>query len=137
MPDDGRRNSGWRFTALAANAMLWLSLVPHRTGQVTRNDHANDHQKRFRQLQCLAGFGMKNEKGVWHSTWENNAMRHSFGSYHYALHGNPLETSRLLGHKTSDQVLFDHYRALATKAQAEDYFAIHPPATAAKIVSFA
>ncbi len=63
-------------------------------------------------------------------------MRHSFGSYPYALHGNPLETSRLLGHKASDQVLFDHYRALATKAQAEAYFAITPPPTAAKVVSF-
>ena len=64
-------------------------------------------------------------------------MRHSFGSYHYALYGNPLETSRLLGHKASDQVLFDHYRALATKAQAETYFAIKPPVNAAKVVKFA
>ncbi len=64
-------------------------------------------------------------------------MRHSFGSYHYALHGNPLETSRQLGHKASDQVLFDHYRALATKTQAEAYFAIKPPASAANIVRFA
>ena len=64
-------------------------------------------------------------------------MRHSFGSYHYALHGNPLETSRLLGHKASDQVLFDHYRALASKADAVAYFAITPPAKAGKVVKFA
>jgi integrase len=126
-----------RHVEIPANAVPWLSLIADRTGPVTRNDHFNDYQKRFRQLQRLAGFGQQNEKGVWHSTWENNAMRHSFGSYHYALHGNPLETSRLLGHKASDQVLFDHYRALATKAQAEAYFAIQPPANAAKLVRFA
>jgi integrase len=126
-----------RHVEIPANAVQWLSLVADRTGQVTRNDHFNDFQKRFRHLQCFAGFGEKDAKGEWHSTWENNAMRHSFGSYHYALHGNPLETSRLLGHKASDQVLFDHYRALATKAQAEAYFAICPPANAAKVVKFA
>jgi hypothetical protein len=64
-------------------------------------------------------------------------MRHSFGSYHYALHGNPLETSRQLGHKSNDQVLFDHYRALATKEQGEAFFSIVPPKTASKLVEFA
>ena len=126
-----------RHIEIPSNAVQWLSLVTDRTGQVTRNDHFNDFQKRFRHLQRFAGFGENDAKREWRSTWENNAMRHSFGSYHYALHGSPLETSRLLGHKASDQVLFDHYRALATKAQAEAYFAICPPATAAKIVSFA
>lgn len=126
-----------RNVEIPANAALWLSLVAQRTGQVTRNGHYNDFQKRFRHLQRFAGFGETDAKGEWHSTWENNAMRHSFGSYHYALHGNPLETSRLLGHKASDQVLFDHYRALATKAQAEAYFTIRAPANAAKVVKFA
>jgi len=98
-------------------ALAWLSLVLNRTGQVTRNEHMNDYPKRFRKLFRLAGF----------PKWETNAMRHSFGSYHYALSGNPLETSRLLGHKASDQVLFDHYRALVTKEHAEAYFSLYPP----------
>jgi integrase len=116
-----------RHVEIPANAAQWLSLVPDRAGPVSRNIHFNDHQKRFKKLLTFAGF----------KTWEANAMRHSFGSYHYALHGNPLETSRLLGHRASDQVLFDHYRALATKAQAEAYFAIRPPAKVEKIVKFA
>ena len=53
-------------------------------------------------------------------------MRHSFGSYWYALTGDSLRTASLLGHKSNDQVLFDHYRALTTKAEAEKYFAIIP-----------
>jgi len=107
-------------------ALAWLSLVPNRTGQVTRSEHANDYQKRFKKLHKLAGF----------EEWEVNAMRHSFGSYHYALHGNPLETSRLLGHKASDQVLFDHYRALVTKAKGERYFALYPPKSGRNILRF-
>jgi hypothetical protein len=51
-------------------------------------------------------------------------------------HSNPIETSCLLGHKASDQVLFDHYRALATKAQVESYFALRPSASAVKVVRF-
>jgi len=97
-------------------AIAWLSLAPSREGMVTRNEHANDYPKRFRKLFRLAGF----------AKWETNAMRHSFGSYYYALTGNSLETSRLLGHKASDQVLFDHYRALVTKEHAEAYFALYP-----------
>jgi len=116
-----------RHVEIPANAISWLSLVPSRKGQVTKSDHTNDYQKRFKKLLTLAKF----------KKWEANAMRHSFGSYHYALHGNPLETSRLLGHKASDQVLFDHYRALATEEHAKEYFAILPPAKGEKVVQFA
>jgi len=115
-----------RYVDILPVAMAWLSLVPNRTGQVTRSEHANDYQKRFRKLHKLAGF----------EEWEANAMRHSFGSYYYALSGNPLETSRLLGHKASDQVLFDHYRALVSKERAEAYFSIYPPKSEGNILRF-
>ena len=54
------------------------------------------------------------------------AMRHSFGSYHYAKDGNSIETARILGHKSDDTVLFSLYRALTTKEQGVAYFAIFP-----------
>jgi integrase len=116
-----------RHVEIPAVAVRWLSLVPIRKGTVTSNTTYNDHRNRFNKLLGFAKF----------KKWEANAMRHSFGSYHYALHGNPLETSRLLGHKASDQVLFDYYRALATKAQAEAYFALFPPARDTKVIRFA
>jgi integrase len=109
------------------NANFWLSLCPKRKGSVARNLHSNDYQKRFRRLLRVAGFGYVDENAAWRSNWDANAMRHSFGTYHYALHGNPLETARLLGHKASDQVLFDHYRALASREDGERFFATHPP----------
>ena len=116
-----------RHVEIPVTALRWLSLVAKRTGPVTSNASYNDHQQRFKKLRKFAGF----------KKWEANAMRHSFGSYHYAMHSNPLETSRLLGHKASDQVLFDHYRALSSKAQAAAYFAITPPAKAGKVIQFA
>jgi len=121
-----------RNVTIPENALAWLRRWTHGK-KVTKSMHTNDFQKRFRKLQKLAGFGELDSNGDWVSSWEGNAMRHSFGSYHYALHGNPLETARLLGHKADDNVLFAHYRALATKAQGEAYFAIIPVQKEAKV----
>ena len=95
-------------------AVAWLQRWP-RGPKVTRSSHANDYQKRFKKLCRKAELD-----------WDTNAMRHSFGSYHYAAFGNSVETARILGHKTDDTVLFSHYRALTTKEQGGAFFAIYP-----------
>ena len=118
-------------------AIRWLSLVDKRNGTVAKGKHHDDYRRRFNELLKLSGFGEAGAKGKWISKWETNAMRHSFGSYHFALHGNATETSRLLGHKSNDQVLFDHYRALATKEQGKAFFSIDPPKSESKLVEFA
>jgi len=113
-----------RHVQLPHNAVSWLLLCPERVGPITENRHANDYQKRFRKLLLLAGFKKKTKAGRWTTDWKENAMRHSFASAHYALHGNPLETARLLGHKGGDDVLFSHYRSLTTQKSAKKYFSI-------------
>lgn len=123
-----------RHVEIPSNALKWLSLCMEREGRITYSEINDDYQKRFRRLLKLAGFLKQDAEGKWQSTWDANAMRHSFGSYHFALYGNSLETSRQLGHRASDQVLFDHYRALATKEQAERFFALKPAKTENNIV---
>lgn len=118
-----------RHVDIPENALAWLKLCQDREGVVAENTHTNQYQKRFRNLLKTAGFGTTDEtdeKKVWRSGWDANAMRHSFGTYHFALHGNSLETSRLLGHKSNDDVLFAHYRALASKKDGEAFFHILP-----------
>lgn len=56
----------------------------------------------------------------------HNAGRHSFITMHVALHGNPTETEAICG--TSKQMRTKNYMGLATRKQAEDYFAVLPPA---------
>lgn len=115
-----------RNVTLPANAVAWLRAWPEkREGAITRSSHTNDFQKRFQKLSTAAKI-----------TWENNAMRHSFGSYHFARYGNSIETARLLGHKQDDSVLFAHYRALATKEQGEIYFGVLPPKSAEIVIDF-
>lgn len=57
-----------------------------------------------------------------------NALRHSFCSYHIALHKDASRTSVILCH-TSPAMLWRHYRGNATTADGAAWFAIVPPAT--------
>ncbi len=114
-----------RNVTIPSCAVNWLQRWNRTHEKVTRSTHANDFQKRFKRLCKEAKI-----------TWPANAMRHSFGTYHFAAYGNAMETSRLLGHKNDDAVLFAHYRALATKAQGEAWFQMNPPVTLGKLVKF-
>ncbi len=51
-----------------------------------------------------------------------NGARHSFVSYHLALFGDLSRTEMQAGHDKA--VLFQHYRELVTRPEAEAYFAI-------------
>jgi integrase len=55
---------------------------------------------------------------------KQNALRHSFCSYHLALHRNAAMTSEIAGN--SPQMLNKHYKALVSKTAAEQWFAITP-----------
>ena len=58
--------------------------------------------------------------------WGHDVMRHSFVSYHIALHGDAAKTALEAGH--TQQVLFAKYREIVTHADAKKYFAIMPKA---------
>ena len=122
---------------LPANATQWLSKCTEKQGRVFENKYICHLYRHLHRLLEYAGIGEWQSDGKFKTRWGNNAMRHSFGSYHFALHGNSLETSRLLGHKANDEVLFGHYRALAKKTDGEKFFSINPAAESAKIVGMA
>lgn len=53
-----------------------------------------------------------------------DCLRHSAATYRYALTGNSAETASIMGH--SEDVAMKHYRGLATKEEAERFFAVMP-----------
>lgn len=57
--------------------------------------------------------------------WPHNAMRHCFASYYLAMHQDQNKTALQLGHRDTN-LLYNHYRNLVTKADAERYWAILP-----------
>jgi hypothetical protein len=63
--------------------------------------------------------------------WKHNALRHSFISYRLAETQNINSVALEAGN--SPQIIFRHYRELATPAQARTWFAIEPE-TASNVV---
>lgn len=120
-----------RHVTIPDNAIEWLTCCHSRTGNITPYSEKRFEHK-FRELRLKAGFSDSNGG----STWPANGMRHSMGTYLYAMTEDPLLTSKELGHKSDDEVLFTHYRALAKKSDGEKYFEIKPAASAAKVVEF-
>ena len=59
-------------------------------------------------------------------SWLPNSCRHSFGSYRVAMTQNTAQVALEMGQR-GDDVLFEHYRALATTDESIEYFAIFPP----------
>jgi integrase len=54
-----------------------------------------------------------------------NVSRHSWCSYHLALHESAAKTALEAGH--AEAILFAHYRALVSRAAALEYFSLRPP----------
>lgn len=54
-----------------------------------------------------------------------NALRHSFVTYHVALHRNPGKTALIVSHRDQD-CLYRHYLGIANQKDAGRYFDIRP-----------
>ena len=120
---------------LEANALVWL----HKFGIQDSGPIAPTGQtgvsKRLKKLRHYASAlaarlgGVAGAGGVEFFSpipeWPDNAMRHSFASYFYAWTGNAQETCARLGQK-SDDVMFEHYRALTRREEGAAYFSLLP-----------
>ena len=100
-----------RNTAIPENAFEWLMQCGNRKGPIV----PSGFRKCFDQVRACAGI----------EQWPVNAMRHSAGSYHYAMHEDAAKTAAFLGH-AQDGVLFRHYRALTRKKDAEQFYSLLP-----------
>ncbi|MEI8235186.1 MAG: hypothetical protein WCH57_10945 [Verrucomicrobiota bacterium] len=66
--------------------------------------------------------------------WPNNALRHSFGSYHLAQFKDAAALALQMGN--SPAMIFKHYRELVKPKEAERYWQIKPGTVSEKVVSF-
>lgn len=114
-----------RVVDLAPNARAWLAVC--RPEQRDSPICPPNFRKRWERLRRACGWAIsEREPG---QPWPHDAMRHSFASYHYALHRNELLLQTQMGH-SSGGMLFRHYRALATRRQAEAFWRLSPPPSA-------
>ena len=102
-----------RNVSIPNNAIQLLTPFYRKGEYVSPNKYCSEFDKKFRKLKLLLNF-----------KWGNNAMRHSFGSYHFALYGDSIKTSREMGHLNGDDVLFSYYRKLVSQTKGQQYFDI-------------
>jgi integrase len=67
--------------------------------------------------------------------WPQNALRHSFGSYHLARFNDAAKLALEMGN--SPATIFRHYRQLVKPKEAERYWKIAPAAGTKKVIQFA
>jgi integrase len=67
--------------------------------------------------------------------WPQNALRHSFGSYHLARFNDAAKLALEMGN--SPATIFRHYRQLVKPKHAEGYWKIAPAPAGGKLVAFA
>lgn len=88
---------------------------------------------------CPAGLRKKLEadraKAGLLENWPNNALRHSFGSYHLAQFKDAAALALQMGN--SPTIIFRHYRELVKPKDAAKYWEIMPQVTSDKVVAFA
>ena len=101
-----------RLVATCQALAHWLEPYRDRTGLVWPHTLDRYHDE-FNALLESLGIAAK-----------RNGLRHSYCSFHYALHANESLTAQQAGN--SPAMIHQHYKGLATRAEAEAWFAIAP-----------
>jgi integrase len=111
-----------RLVTIQPNLRAWLAPYRTRSGRVCP---LNLQRKIFGDR----------ERAELRAGWPQNALRHSFGSYHLAQFNDPAKLALEMGN--SPATIFRHYRQLVKPKQAERYWKIVPAASGKKVVLFA
>lgn len=103
-----------RYVTLSENLTEWLS--PFRCDLGLVSPQAGEYWTHF---------GTARTRAELLDRWKGNELRHSFASYHLALHKDPGLTTSELGH-TSPHLVYQHYRNLVKSSAARSFWAIKP-----------
>jgi len=102
-----------RLVTIQPNLQNWLALFRKSNGPVT----PTNFQSRAKQDRDSAGLSRR---------WPNNALRHSFASYHLAVFNDSAKLALEMGN--SPRIIFAHYRELVRPSDATQYWSIQPGA---------
>lgn len=110
-----------RFVRIQPNLAAWLKPYQQLRGNVTPIN--------YRELFAAA----RTASGL--EEWPQNALRHSFASYHLARFNDAAALALELGH-TNSNLVFQHYRQIVKPKQAERYWIIEPASAGRNLVEF-
>jgi integrase len=108
-----------RVVKIMPNLAQWLRPYATKRGNVTPSE--------YRELLDTARDAASIE------AWPNNALRHSYASYHLARFKDAAALAHELGH-TNATLIYQHYRQVVRPAQAARYWKITPAPVGKKVV---
>lgn len=103
-----------RLVTISPTLRAWLEAFPPPCGRLLSMGHIDSLGIEIRRIAQLAGI----------TVWPHNALRHTFGSHHYATHRNENLTAYEMGN--TPEIVFKNYRALMKPSVAAAYGAILP-----------
>jgi integrase len=115
VPALSSKTASRRLVRIEPNLFEWLKPYRGRQGLICPPNHSN------RMIDDRRAAGILD--------WPNNAMRHSYASYHLAAFRDAPALSLELGH-VRPQTVFAHYRELVTPAEAREFWRIVPTISA-------
>jgi integrase len=115
VPALSSKTASRRLITIEPNLFEWLKPYRGRQGLICPPNHYN------RMIEDRRAAGILD--------WPNNAMRHSYASYHLAAFRDAPALSLELGH-VRPQTVFAHYRELVTPSEAERFWRIVPAISA-------
>ena len=123
-----------RIVSISGTLSAWLAVAPKtpRPAPSRNEDVCGERLKNLYSEERDESGAILREAIV--SPWPHNALRHSFGSYHYARHRDENQTAAEMGN--SPAMVFRHYRAVVTPDAATKFWNLLP-STAANVVRFA
>ena len=113
--------TGKRYVTIPDNLAAWLAPLARQTGRVMNGMETAAARAAGRVAAGLAA-------------WPDNALRHSYGTYHIAHHRNSALTAHEMGN--SIKVVRTHYDSVARPAEGAEWWGIMPPAEHASVVAF-
>jgi len=111
--------------SLPDNLWAWLDQTPKSAFSLTSRQIAKRRERAYERAGLLITKAASNKKKIPTKSPPKNCLRHSFVSYHVALHRNPGKTALIVSHR-SQEVLWQHYLGVAGQKDAKEYFAILP-----------
>lgn len=113
-----------RIVTISDALLAWLAICSKtpRPTPSRNEDVCGERLKNLYSEKCDESGAVVREAVV--SPWPHNALRHSFGSYHYASAANENLTAAEMGN--SPAVIFRHYRALVKPEDAKAYWRLRP-----------
>lgn len=126
-----------RVVDIPDNAVQWLRSVRLPVGKLCGK---NWHERwRVFRRRCGWSVGAVDAKGhrgalravaervpVTRGEWPEDVMRHTFASYHYALFQDESKLKAQMGHWEKSETLHQHYRALRTRREAQQFYRLAP-----------